>query len=770
MEDKYLESTTTRECKNINPINGNSKIPEDLNEALNIGKFRSWKHKISYILDHKYTTILMTTVTIYALFGDDVRNLSVIAKYDSLFYALAFVALVLFAIEIILSSLSKKDYIWSFYFWLDLVGTISLVSDIGWIYYVITGNTSNSIQSLQNIGKASRAGTRSTRIVRIIRIIRLIRIVKLYKGASNIIDINSSEISHETKVGKILTDRIIKKVIIVILGMLLILPLFEGDFWTNENLSWDYGVKEIQDFLNKPSFDTVKDVFIDYHKSSSRPLIYFEYTDLKGNHMWNGSEGYSDYRLYEVYSASSDNVTAVFETTLDSNLNSVLGITKTVYICLILSLAGLIFYRDADLFVIKPIEKIVSSIRAIAKDPLQILEEKYEVPVTSKNFFCCKTTFYDIDYETQHINSNIEKISVLLALGFGEAGSRIINANINDDGNLDLISRADKVAGIFGFCDIRNFTDTTEELQEDIMVFVNEIAGIVHLIVDRHFGAANKNIGDAFLVVWKFDKQDIEVENNELKVNLDSIRAKVIPDLALLSVVKILVKINTDSVILAYRAHCRLARRMPGYCVKIGFGLHIGWAIEGAIGSYYKIDVSYLSAHVNLASKLEASTKIYGVPLLISDSMHAFLSNSIKSMCRQVDYLYTHSGNTLSLFTFDGNYMNLPVSYRKPPNKGYTRYKKNEFRIRFFQNYINPFEFFNQSLSIEASRETFTPEFYSFYRAGFEFYMKNRWVDAKKMFEDALGIIKADGPTVNIMKRMMETNYTPIKYYTDLIP
>ena len=57
---------------------------------------------------------------------------------------------------------------------------------------------------------------------------------------------------------------------------------------------------------------------------------------------------------------------------------------------------------------------------------------------------------------------------------------------------------------IFGFCDIRNFTDLTEVLQEGVMSFVNTIAEIVHSEVHMHDGAANKNIGDAFLLVWKF--------------------------------------------------------------------------------------------------------------------------------------------------------------------------------------------------------------------------------------------------------------------------
>lgn len=61
-----------------------------------------------------------------------------------------------------------------------------------------------------------------------------------------------------------------------------------------------------------------------------------------------------------------------------------------------------------------------------------------------------------------------------------------------------------KQYAIYGFCDIRSFTDATEVLQEDVMVFVNSIADIVHSTIDLYLGEPNKNIGDAFLLVWKF--------------------------------------------------------------------------------------------------------------------------------------------------------------------------------------------------------------------------------------------------------------------------
>ena len=64
----------------------------------------------------------------------------------------------------------------------------------------------------------------------------------------------------------------------------------------------------------------------------------------------------------------------------------------------------------------------------------------------------------------------------------------------------------EKVISIFGFCDIRNFTDATEVLLGGVMIFVNDIAEIAHSTVNKYSGAPNKNIGDAFLFVWKLEK------------------------------------------------------------------------------------------------------------------------------------------------------------------------------------------------------------------------------------------------------------------------
>lgn len=61
--------------------------------------------------------------------------------------------------------------------------------------------------------------------------------------------------------------------------------------------------------------------------------------------------------------------------------------------------------------------------------------------------------------ETGILEGLLIKIGALLAVGFGEAGSEIIASNMRRKGEVDPMLPGKKVIAIFGFCDIRNFTD-----------------------------------------------------------------------------------------------------------------------------------------------------------------------------------------------------------------------------------------------------------------------------------------------------------------------
>jgi hypothetical protein len=125
----------------------------------------------------------MSTITIYTLFFDDIRSIALHVDDDEICYGITCFCFAAFIIEIFLASISKEDYFLTFFFWLDVVSTLSMIPDIGWIWDAMIGTgDSSSAGNAASLAKTSRAG-RVTRVIRVIRLIRLIRIVKLYKQA-----------------------------------------------------------------------------------------------------------------------------------------------------------------------------------------------------------------------------------------------------------------------------------------------------------------------------------------------------------------------------------------------------------------------------------------------------------------------------------------------------------------------------------------------------------------------------------------------------------
>jgi len=184
LSDQKLSKVSEKgESQNSGTMNSDDDDSEDYNldgnnEDDEIKHLPRWRQTTLGILDSWGVSIFMTVITIYALFFDDIRVLFLPVSLDDFFFTITSICLTLFLIEIIFASIAKPGYFLSFFFWLDVISTVSLIFDIGWIMDLILNGT-NEILS---IAKTSRAG-RVTRVIRVIRLIRLIRIVKLYKQA-----------------------------------------------------------------------------------------------------------------------------------------------------------------------------------------------------------------------------------------------------------------------------------------------------------------------------------------------------------------------------------------------------------------------------------------------------------------------------------------------------------------------------------------------------------------------------------------------------------
>jgi len=667
---------------------------------------------------------VMTAFTLYALYADDFRVLFTEIDADPAFDWLSGTAFFLFALELFIFAFFKDGYfslpsldfsqdleqhhddglayrLWralafaSFYFWLDLVATSTMIFDIQAFDVLGTNEADVSAESqggdnnldAARASKASKAGARAGRVVRIIRMIRLLRLVKLFKYFSgdkkkdkdgkHVVPEEDDDVENlppESHVGAAMSDLTTKRVIVMILGMLVAIPMLGVDttliyagMKTPENFfvasfydvysadnAKDDSVADIKDFIFQD--ETMNCIGMSIGVCNANSCDNFEVNDMLSDSSFVGINSYNDIitslRPNEFDQISEGDLTFYFYKRDENQDSALLGILLTTFVIILLGGGTMQFSSEVNRLVLIPIEKMVQLVREISENPL-----KKEFTSISQS---------DIDnnedgMETTLLLQTITKIAGLMRVGFGEAGAEIISKNLanGDHSKMNLLGYAEKIESIFGFCDIRNFTDTTECLQEEVMLFVNRIAHILHGIVVQCDGSANKNIGDAFLLTWKLDEAKMGNGGDQ----------EFVGDKALLSLLKTTAEMARHEDFICNFSTSALAmlfERMPGYKCKMGCGLHKGWAVEGAIGSDKKIDASYISPHVNWAEFLESSTKEYGVPVLMSEPFFKLLSPHVKKWCRQVDNIKkSESDEVTGLYTYD---VNPDVDFTIPKN------------------------------------------------------------------------------------------------------
>ena len=132
----------------------------------------------------------------------------------------------------------------------------------------------------------------------------------------------------------------------------------------------------------------------------------------------------------------------------NTKLSAGLGIGRTLFICLVLTLAAMCFSSTTNELVINPIESMIHKVKKIARNPLEAAQEEEnqalalekfleEEAKLNKNKKTKKKKATEAPYETVILENTIVKIGALLAIGFGEAGSEIIAKNMEKSGEVD---------------------------------------------------------------------------------------------------------------------------------------------------------------------------------------------------------------------------------------------------------------------------------------------------------------------------------------------
>ncbi len=239
------------------------------------------------------------------------------------------------------------------------------------------------------------------------------------------------------------------------------------------------------------------------------------------------------------------------------------------------------------------------------------------------------------------------------------------------------------------FSDIRGFTSLSEMIPpEELVSQLNEYLTCMTQVVFEQHGTLDKYIGDAIMAIFGAPLMQEDHAYRACCTALDMIT-------------------SLESLHSAWRK-----QEKPVF--HIGIGINSGWMIVGNMGSEHRFDYTVLGDNVNLASRIEGLTKLYGVPIVVSEATW-----------KAVNHQFV--GRELDVVRVQGKHE--PVTIYQIMD-----------RIA------------NQSVFVEPL---------DIYRKGMEYYRNRKWNDSLAMFNQVENQWPGDPPSCLYQQRCSQLLATP---------
>ncbi len=214
------------------------------------------------------------------------------------------------------------------------------------------------------------------------------------------------------------------------------------------------------------------------------------------------------------------------------------------------------------------------------------------------------------------------------------------------------------------FTDIRDFTSMSEELTpKETFDFLNEYLSVMEPLISRNHGFIDKYIGDSIMALFMGNVENAIDAAIEMRVALADFNVK-----------------------------RKLENKNP---IDSGIGIHTGNLMLGVVGGHGRMDGTVVSDAVNLASRIEGLTKMYGTSIIISQDTLIKLEDPGRYDYRFLDVVKV-KGKKEAVYIFevlDGEpkkTKQLKIETKADFGKGLQLYKNKQFEeaLDLFRNVI----------------------------------------------------------------------------------
>eukprot|EP00928_Gymnodinium_smaydae_P040238 TRINITY_DN27315_c0_g5_i1.p1 TRINITY_DN27315_c0_g5~~TRINITY_DN27315_c0_g5_i1.p1 ORF type:complete len:832 (-),score=134.27 TRINITY_DN27315_c0_g5_i1:87-2582(-) len=597
-----------------------------------------WSYKI---LTHGVTQSVMIALTIAVLyFGDLVQAVAEVSS-DYIQGILLYVCLVMFAgewiISVVCSDLQSPKYKYSLFFVLDLIATFSIALDIA----MLEGNNLTQNGPVARAARAARLGTRAGRSLRLMRLLRFVRLVRVTRVIKAVMRVRESrqqngrvtskdlqgdgDLARADSIGAQIGATMTKKVIVMTLILLVILPLLErnmgwhlcgGEFFVAlEALSRSSGIDRDCAKLRTATEPWFRDssTLLTHTKDldaglTSYGLIYavidhcelYRDPSIMGAKLdWSQTALTQRRRSTEIHTLPcdvedwrSENATQapktpsflIFDMRAESIEEAQYAMGLTTMIVVVLLGFAMIFSQDAESLA----NKLVVPIRQLMID-MGYISSLELGKVTQK-----KDVFVSDIFEVRRLQTSFSNLAGAVG-SFAKFSPLEVVRHLLATGQTARLGVVRRNVSIF-FSDIAGFTTICESCQPaDVLTLLSEyFESMVSIIIEEQ-GTMLEFIGDAILAIWNAPN---EVSDHACRATTAALRMNFA--LEKLRVVW-------------------LEQGKPP--VRVRVGLHAADVYVGNLGSEMRMKYGVLGDGVNLASRLEELNKRYKTEILISEDV-----------------------------------------------------------------------------------------------------------------------------------------------------
>ena len=206
--------------------------------------------------------------------------------------------------------------------------------------------------------------------------------------------------------------------------------------------------------------------------------------------------------------------------------------------------------------------------------------------------------------------------------------------------------------------------------------------------------------------------------------------------------------------------------KQPAFIAKLGqncrptlnFALHMGWTIEGSIGSDSKIDASYMSPHLQASYKIENLCEHYDQQILVSETLYNIMSLKARNTLRKIDVIVMKKEHreALGIYTYDLSFGNMDQLQTPEDHEVGDLIKLAEYETINIESFKNKgvdymFTLDSDLVGLQQHIGEFTPIF----RLAFKEYVAGNWEDSLSNIDRCLELWDTDGPT-KAMKWFMQ--------------